>query len=336
VQVQAGTEQAPAVSENGTIQSREPFDFADALSKLNDTIDLVTGMLKDVKAGVDEALKAVAATATEAQGLIGDIGTEIRAITGSTQAVAEDLKTITAGIREGKGTVGKLVTDDALYVSARSIAADAARAVTTLREAAEQAKGAVSDFRGENGPMKGVTGDLQQTLALARDAMQDLAENTEALKRSFFFRGFFNQRGYFDLDDVSVQQYRAGALEAKDRRALRIWAAAGVLFEADAEGRERLSEGGRMRLDSAMGALLRYPRTSPLVVEGYAREVTADGRFLLSRARAKLVRDYLVSKFGLDPNYVATMPMGDSAEGSPAGDRWEGVAIALFVPVSAL
>lgn len=336
VQVQAGSEQAPAVADNGTIQSREPFDFADALAKLNDTIDLVTGMLTDVKSGVEEALTAVAATATDAQALIADLGTDVRAITDSTQAVAQDLKMMTAGIREGRGTVGKLLTDDALYVSARRIAEDASKAVATVREAAEQARAAVSDLRGENGPMKGVTGDLQQTLALARDAMQDLAENTEALKRSFFFRGFFNSRGYFDLDDVSVQQYRAGALEAKDRRALRIWASAGVLFETDDQGRERLTDGGRARLDSAMAAFVRYPRTSPLVVEGYAREVTADGRFLLSRARATLVRDYLVGKFGLDPNYVTTMPMGDSADGSPAGDQWEGVAIALFVPVSAL
>ena len=40
--------------------------------------------------------------------------------------------------------------------------------------------------------------------------MADLAENTEALKRNFLFRGFFNKRGYFDLDDVSVAAVSAG------------------------------------------------------------------------------------------------------------------------------
>jgi hypothetical protein len=38
--------------------------------------------------------------------------------------------------------------------------------------------------------------------------MHNLAEATEALKRNFFFRGFFNRRGYFDLEDVSVEEYR--------------------------------------------------------------------------------------------------------------------------------
>jgi phospholipid/cholesterol/gamma-HCH transport system substrate-binding protein len=154
-----------------------------------------------------------------------------------------------------------------------------------------------------------VTADLQQTLALARDAMADLADSTEALKRNFFFRGFFNRRGYFDLDDVTVDQYRQGALATKDRRVLRIWLKSSVLYEKDATGQERLSESGRARLDSAMSQFVRYPRSSPFVVEGYAQRPTLDERFLLSRRRAQLVRDYLVGRFALDPNYVATMSM---------------------------
>jgi phospholipid/cholesterol/gamma-HCH transport system substrate-binding protein len=166
--------------------------------------------------------------------------------------------------------------------------------------------------------------------------MTDLAETTEALKRNFLFRGFFNRRGYFDLDDVSVAQYREGALQSKDRKVLRIWLAAEVLFERDGTGAERLSDGGMVRLDSAMSQFLRYPQKSPFVVEGYAEEPTTDARYLSSRARAQLVRDYLVGKFKLDPNYVAVMPMGSETKDSPAGDRWNGVALALFVSTAAL
>ena len=80
-----------------------------------------------------------------------------------------------------------------------------------------------------------------------------------------------------------------------------------------------LTDGGKARLDSAMAEFVKYPRTSPLVVEGYAQEVTADERYLLSRARRQLVRDYLVGKFGLDPNVVAIMPMGAEAREQPFG-----------------
>ena len=78
------------------------------------------------------------------------------------------------------------------------------------------------------------------------------------------------------------------ALESDERRVLRIWARDAVLFEKDANGRERLTEDGKARLDSAMATFVQYPRTSPFVVEGYATEITADARFLLSRWRAQL------------------------------------------------
>jgi hypothetical protein len=166
--------------------------------------------------------------------------------------------------------------------------------------------------------------------------MTDLADATEALKRNFFLRGFFNRRGYFDLDDLSVGQYRAGALEGGDRRALRLWLRSGLVFERAASGDERLSPEGMARLDSAMSQFVKYPRTSPFVVEGYAQGVTADERYLISRTRAQLVRDYVVGKYKLDTDYVTIMPMGNRAEGSPDGDHWDGVALAVFVSEDAL
>jgi phospholipid/cholesterol/gamma-HCH transport system substrate-binding protein len=336
VQVQAGSEAAAPVEDGGTIPSEEPFDFADALRKLNETIEIVTDIVEEVKVNVEGALTAVTETAKDAQTLMADVGVEIRDITTSTQKVTEDLMVLTSGVREGRGTVGKLLTDDSLYVRTQSIADEAEKAMVNFREAGEQAKQAVADFRGEDGPMKGITGDLQQTITQARTTMHNLAETTEALKHNFFFRGFFNRRGYFNLQDVTVQDYRAGALENGDRVALRIWAAAGVLFERDPDGREHLTDAGRARLDSAMAEFVKYPRTTPFVVEGYADELTGDVRFLLSRSRAELVRDYIVGKFGLDPNYVTTMAMGAEAVDSPAGSRWNGVALAVFVSRSVL
>jgi phospholipid/cholesterol/gamma-HCH transport system substrate-binding protein len=336
VQVEAGTDQAQVVPPNGTISSREPFDFADLLQRMSDTLDLVTSTIGDVRSSVDEALQSVTDTANEAQNLMGDLGTEAKEILHAAHNASDNVNAIVAQVRQGKGTVGKLMTDDSLFNSLKTMTADGQKAVASLRDAAEQAKGAVHDFRGENGPMKGIAGTLQQTLASANDAMSDLAESTEALKRNFFFRGFFNKRGYFDLDDISVQQYRQGALETKDRRVVRIWIRADVLFEKDANGNERLTDDGRARLDSAMSQFVGYPRNTPFVVEGYAQATTVERQFLLSRSRAHLARDYVVGKFGLDPNYVAVMPIGAEAVGSPAGNQWDGVALALFISTSTM
>jgi phospholipid/cholesterol/gamma-HCH transport system substrate-binding protein len=306
------------------------------MEQLGDTIEIVNATILDVRAEVDEALKSISATAQTAEGLIEDVGNDARAILTVGNRVSKDLESIVAGIRDGQGTIGQLFTDDVLYQRAKTIAAEVERAMATVRQATEEARAAIADFRDEDGPVKGLTSDVQQTLTAARDAMNDLADSTEALKRNFLFRGFFNRRGYFDLDDVTVQQYREGALATKDRRALRIWLRAAVLFEKDTNGVERLSDGGRARLDSAMSQFVEYPRDSPFVVEGYAQAVTADERFLVSRTRAQLVRDYIVGKFGMDPGLTAIMPMGGRAEGTPDGEVWDGVALAMFVPAAAL
>jgi phospholipid/cholesterol/gamma-HCH transport system substrate-binding protein len=334
IQVDAGTDQAASVANGGTIQSREPFDLAEMMQRMSNAVDLATTTIAEVKVHVEEALATVSATGKEAQLLVSEFRTDTRRIVADARKISQDVHAMVAGVRQGRGNIGRLLNDDALYVSARNIISQAEQAVVNMREATEDAKAAVADFRGEDGPMRGITGNLRQTLASAKDAMADLAENTEALKRNFFFRGFFNRRGYFDLDDLSVEDYRQGALETDDRRVLRIWVGSAVLFERDADGNERLSPGGRARLDSAMAEFVKYPRTSPLVVEGYAREVTADLRFLIGRERGQLVREYLVAKFGLDPDKVAVMPMGAEARDSPAGDSWDGVALALFVPTS--
>ena len=47
-----------------------------------------------------------------------------------------------------------------------------------------------------------------------------MAENMEALKQNWFFRGYFNRRGFFDLDSVSLEDYRQGKVAPeRDRKA---------------------------------------------------------------------------------------------------------------------
>ena len=92
---------------------------------------------------------------------------------------------------------------------------------------------------------------MRLTLRQAREATADLADNTEAMKHNFLLRGFFNRRGYFDLDDISPAEYRSGVLENGKRKAMRIWLSAAVLFEG--AGRNRRVDGRRPRADRLGG-----------------------------------------------------------------------------------
>ena len=110
---------------------------------------------------------------------------------------------VMTGSAPGVGSIGKLVTDDALYERAREISDEAKAVMTNVRDVTEEARRVIADFRAEDGPAQGVLSDMRMTLAQARGATADLADNMEALKRNFLLRGFFNRRGYYDLDAIS-------------------------------------------------------------------------------------------------------------------------------------
>jgi len=71
-------------------------------------------------------------------------------------------------------------------------------------------------------------------------------------------------------------------------------------------------------------------------VEGYATQGTTDERFRLGRIRAGIVREYLLGRYELMPQNTGFISLADEAKGSPNGDRWDGVAIALFLETEAL
>ena len=336
--VASGSSQASQLPDGGTIPGREPFDVADLLAQMSETVRTVNETILALRGEVEHAIASVTETVDHADELITTVGDDVEAISKSARRIVDDTQQIVTSLRDGKGTVGRLLNDDELYERATAIAREAQGVAEQARQAAEQlrlavedGRAALSDLRSDEGPGRGIAADLRQTLDHARAALSNLEENTEALKRNFFFRGFFKRRGYYDLEDISPAEYRQGALESKERRPLRIWLRAPVVFEVDAAGEETISEGGRARLDSAMATFLRYPVDAPLVVEGYSATGSRDERYLRSRARAMAVRAYLIQRFHLDRNRTGVMPLGAEAPGSPDGSTWQGVALTLFV-----
>jgi phospholipid/cholesterol/gamma-HCH transport system substrate-binding protein len=333
LQIEGGSDQAPRAPDGSTIRSRDPFDFADILQQMSETMTLVTETVDVLRVEIQTAIRTISDAAGETRDIIAGARDDIESIAENGRRITADMRSVMDDVSGGKGTIGKLITDDALYQKARDIAAEAERLVANLRGAVAQARETLAEFRGRSGTAsEGVAAEFRETLAYARDAMAGLAESADALKRNFFLRGYFNRRGYYALDDIGVEEYRSGALEAPDRRALRIWLGATVLFEKNEAGAEVLTDDGRARVESAMSELLGYPPSSPVIVEGYGPGATDAEQYVLSRARAALVRDHILRRFRLEANRVGLMPLGARSDGSPTGHTWDGVAIAIFVP----
>jgi phospholipid/cholesterol/gamma-HCH transport system substrate-binding protein len=294
---------------------------------------------------MSETVETLTSVAHTVDGVVTEVGADLTVITEHTASLVEDARQVlgearqlSENIRAGRGTIGRLLNDDDLYEHWTSIAADAERAVTNLRESTDHARALIADLTADDGAAQAIAESLRGTIIDAREVISDLSESTEALKRNFLFRGFFQDRGYFDLQALSPDAYADGALEGGDRTALRIWIGADVLFTRADDGSVALTDDGRRRLDSTMSDFMRYPRDSPLVVEGYADDgPDGDLGYLLAADRAEVVRQYVVNRFRRSPTITGAMPMGSDARNSPSGDdRWSGVALTLFVPNDAL
>ena len=329
LQIGTGGKDAPQAPEGGTIPGREPFELSDMIDQMGETVNKVNATIDNVKVDIEATVRAMGKTAETARALIE----ESKPTWGPSRApaaIAGDARVVMTNLRNGQGALGKLASDNELYLRARDTMANAQIAVENMKEASETAKATMASFQGTDKGMQGALTDFRETMSNARDAMGGLSENMDALKRNFLLRGFFNRRGYFELDDLSASEYRQGVLEATDRQALRVWVRADLLFSHDGKGIELLTDEGKARLDWAIASFLDYPRDTPLIVEGYFPTGTRDQQHLASRERAAQVREYLVARFHLNPNATGLIPLGDDAVGSPDGGAWDGIALAAF------
>lgn len=343
IQIREGSEAAPLIEPDGRLRGVDAIEVADLIEEGRETFRTLTREFTELRQNFGETIDLLGNTVDTTTVLVNDVANDIRATTtmsalfmDQARGMALDGREIIRAVQRGEGTIGRLLTDDTLYTNAAGIATEMQSTLAATRGAAEHAESLLADFRTPGGPRDELWQELQQVLTTANDAMADLAENTEALKHNWLFRGFFNQRGFFNLDAITVSEYRD--LTSRDTyETLQIWLTADVLFKAGPDGTEQLTEGGRQRLDSAMAELLKYPRDSPLVVEGYAMAGPRQEQFLTSQHRASLVRNYLVDVFGRVSTLTGTMPIGADAMGSPGGDgQWDGVALTLFVRPEAL
>jgi len=130
-----GSAASPEVHSGDTLASRPPLEISDLLKKTNSILD-----------------------------------SSQQAIQNATLATA-NLKSISAKIDSGQGTVGALVNDKHLYNN-----------------------------------LEQTTSDLSETMVQARAGVVSFYENMEALKHNFLLRGFFKSRGYQDSAEVALHE----------------------------------------------------------------------------------------------------------------------------------
>lgn len=330
--ISTGSAESPQAPPLSTLPGQEPFELADLLQQMSATIVKVNTTIDEMRGEVEQTIVGVRETVDKTNDLVTSISGDVKTMASSGARVTADIASMTTSVREGQGTLGKLFTDDELYGHMKQVVANADSMTSDARAVVAQARETLTGLQGAEGPVRGLAGNLRQTLDDARSAMSGFAENMDALRHNFLLRGFFNSRGYFNLEQISPAEYRSGALASAGRKPVRVWLGTDRVFEPGTEGNPpRLSEDGQRRLDAAIAPYLDRVADGVLMVEGLASEGGRDQQFLVSRARAVAVRDYLIDRFHLEPRSTGVMPLGAEPSADAPGPSWDGVALAFFL-----
>jgi phospholipid/cholesterol/gamma-HCH transport system substrate-binding protein len=160
-------------------------------------------------------------------------------------------------------------------------------------------------------------------------ATGNMAEDTEAPKHNFFFRGFFKRRGYYTLANLKANQYHRDKVFASPDNH-REWLTPEDLFQPVSNGLETLSPVGKKRIDALASQLGDSLVTGAIVVEGYSAAQDHDEWFALSRDRSLLVSQYLHTRYHLDSQNIGVVSLKELPPPGLHKDKWDGVCMVIL------
>ncbi len=339
--IHAGTDSSPEAAGGSTLPNKEPVELSAILEKVSSTVDRVDSTIGDVRGRLDGALDAVTTTVNNTNGMVTQV-------------------------RSGKGTIGMLLSDRQTAGQVKQAVANVQQASTNLTQVSVQAQQLMTDVQSRNLPAKiddtivnaryasqqinqvahtvsttvtdalaadssGVSAadNIRDTLSNVNLTTANLADDTEALKHGFLFRGFFKKRGFYSLSDLTPDSYRSNAY-FQDPRNQRFWIDGAEAFSVDAGGHDILSDAGRQQVDQIIGSLKDVIVMQPIIVEGYSSADDASTQITLSSKRALLIEHYLKQRFHLHSNNIGVVSLNSRPPQSSGKNVWNGACILLL------
>ena len=147
--------------------------------------------------------------------------------------------------------------------------------------------------------------------AEAKAGVQAFRDDMEALQQNFLLRGFFNKRGYNDPKELTknaIPKTPAGEpVKVFDYDSAKLF---GKPDNAELKDKKALDEAGKF---------LEANKFRLAVVACSAVVGDTDKDKVLTKARAKVIRDYLAQNFKLDDKRIKTLGLGKSKQAGNAG-----------------
>jgi phospholipid/cholesterol/gamma-HCH transport system substrate-binding protein len=336
--IHSGSPNAAIAQSDMVLQSKPPISMSDLLSNGLGVMNDADAALKQVSGKLNVALDGVNSAVGNANDVLvglkegrGPAGMLLRdeKMAGQIRETMSNVQATTSNLNQASGRVNNLVAD----VQQRQLPQKLDDTMTQIRSASTQANATIQQVQQSLtqalGPdVNGVTAgqNISEALSNVNVATGNMAEDTEALKHNFFFKGFFNHRGYYTLTSLTPQEYRRSKLFASTQSP-RVWLQATALFQHGPHGTEELSVDGKHAIDAAVESLGDGIFTHPIVIEGYSDAAVSADALSWSYARAQIVRNYLEARYPFTAKNVGVMPLNATPPPGLGHDRWSGVCI---------
>jgi len=167
-----GSPTASPVREDTVLETEEQADLNEMMQKV-----------EKVAAGVQRFTDSISGDTID--NLLGPLTDFLKANKDSLTATFGNMQTISTQIAQGRGSIGKMIFDDALYSSAlttitnfQEMGVDVKLALADVRKVVDQANGAMADINAGHGTMGKLLKDetLYQNLADASSSLKEVME----------------------------------------------------------------------------------------------------------------------------------------------------------------
>jgi phospholipid/cholesterol/gamma-HCH transport system substrate-binding protein len=338
--IHPGSSSAAIAQADSVLQSKPPLSISDLMTHGLGVMDDADSSMKQLNTKLNISLDGVNTAVNNANDIL-------------------------VRLKDGRGPAGMLLRDEKMADQIRETMTNVQSTTTTLNQTATRVNGIVGDIQERQLPQKiddimtqigsasteadstirqahqtlnqalgpdidGVTAaqNISETLTNVNAATGNMAEDTEAVKHNFFFKGFFNHRGYYSLSSISPDEYRRNKLftNANDRRS---WLTADDLFQPRAHGAEDLSPEGKRAIDATIASYGDAVFRHPLIIEGYSDADGPADQLARSYNRALLIRTYLEARFPFVAKNVGVVPLSSTPPPGLNHEHWSGVCISV-------
>lgn len=351
VNIKKGGANSPVCRPGCVLPSQETVSMGQVMQEGSALAGSIQSTINDLHHRADGVMQNLTSATGHADQMIQKVQPNVVHLTSNANAIV-------AGIRQGHGTVGKLLTDKTMaanvsqtIANVKDTSANAKKAsgkVNTMMAQVEQKdlpkvhqtvanadaatqkiNKAVGQLLSPGKNKKSTAVEIRETLDQADRTTANLADDTEAVKHNFFLRGFFHRRGFYSFNTMTPTKYAASRFVKKP--AARVWVPAAGVFSIGPDNAQALTNAGKAILDHAMSGLTPYLPNNPVVVEGYSTSGPPSQQYLASRQRAILVSEYLQKHFHLNPKWVGVMPFSAHPPTGAGKTIWNGVCLVLVV-----